>query len=340
MDDFIDINGRKIRLRPSESLEIDENGYFHRQPNAFTGHFGNKEHPIEKNRYILFWSPGCAWSNRTVIVIDLLGLSDTIKTEAVDWTDRPENLGWEFVHSPNHINPETGAQFLSELYYNTKENYTGRTTVPALIDYKTKTIVNNDFQTLTILLETEFQSLHQKFAPDLYPIQLRNAIDSLNNWLYHNVNDAIYRACFSKSPQAYYEGYNTFFCSLSTLDKRLSTQRFLLGDYITDSDIRLFTTLARLDVNYSRHIGPCPQLADYPHLWEYARDLYQVPAFKKHTHFQEFAAKQNSDKHGPIFRFNSYYDIVVPCTDFNKLWSEPITRDTLSSDPTNKFIIS
>lgn len=338
MADFTMINGRKIRFRPSELSEIDENGYFQRQPNMFTGHFGGEDHPIENNRYILFWSPGCAWSNRAVIAIDLLGLSQTIKTEAVDWTDRPENLGWEFVHSPHHINPETGAQFLSELYYHTKEDYTGRTTVPALVDYKTKTIVNNDFHTLTILLETEFKPMQKKAAPDLYPLHLKDDIDKLNIWLYKNVNDAIYRACFSRSPQAYHEGYNTFFSSLRTLNERLSAQRFLLGDYITDSDIRLFTTLVRLDVNYSRHLGPCPQIADFPHLWEYAKDLYQIPAFGKHTHFQTFAAKQDTDRQHLNFRFNSYYDMVVPNTDFHKLWSESTKRDTLSSDPENKFI--
>lgn len=340
MGDHVCVNGRKIRIRPAETSEVDEKGFFHRQENAFTGHFGNNSHPVEENRYILFWSKGCAWSNRTVIVIELLGLSKAIKTEDVDWTDLPENLGWEFVNSPNHINPETGARFLSELYYNTDENYSGRTTVPALVDYRTKTVVNNDFHTLTTILETEFRTLHRADAPNLYPLHLRADIDRLNGWLFHHVNDAIYRACFARSPEAYYEGYDTFFHSLSVLDRRLSSRRFLFGDHVTDSDIRLFTTLARLDINYSRHIGPCPKLEDYQNLWEYARDLYQIPAFYHNTFFQDFAATQTAEKKGPAFRFNPYYDMVVPRTDYDEIWKSPTTRAQLSKDPSHKFVLS
>ena len=109
---YVEVNGRKILLRPKVNFEIDENGYYRRQKNRFTEHFGTKLHPIEKDRYILFWSKGCAWSNRVVIVITLLGLEETIKTEVVDWSEN-EDLGWEFVNSPSHINAETGAQFLS-----------------------------------------------------------------------------------------------------------------------------------------------------------------------------------------------------------------------------------
>lgn len=339
MSDYLIINGRKIRLRPSESSEIDAQGYFHRQPNAFQGQFGHNAHPVEQNRYILFWSKGCNWSNRTVIVLELLGLDRVIKTEAVDWTDRKENLGWEFVNSPGHINPETGAQFLSELYDNTDAAYSGRTTVPALVDYTTGTVVNNDFHSLTVILETAFKPLHQSNAPDLYPSSFRDDIDRLNDWLFHNINDAIYRACFARSPEAYYEGYSTFFSGLDILNRRLETQRFLFGDYVTDSDVRLFATLVRLDVNYSRHIGPCPKLEDYENLWEYARDLYQIPAFGRNTHFEEFAAKQPANESASRFRYNSYYDMVVPETDFDVLWQASTSRTRLSQDPDHKFTL-
>ena len=128
--EYVDVNGRQIRVRPRETAqEIDEYGNFHRQPNRFTEGFGEGKNPVEKDRYILFWAKGCNWSNRAAIARELLGLEDAVKVEIVDWTDREENLGWEFVNSPDHINPETGAQFLSELYYNADEEYTGRTTV-------------------------------------------------------------------------------------------------------------------------------------------------------------------------------------------------------------------
>ena len=168
--EYVDVNGRQIRVRPRETAqEIDEYGNFHRQPNRFTEGFGEGKNPVEKDRYILFWAKGCNWSNRAAIARELLGLEDAVKVEIVDWTDREENLGWEFVNSPDHINPETGAQFLSELYYNADEEYTGRTTVPAFVDYKTKKVVNNDYHWLTNHLETAFRPFHKKGAPDLYP---------------------------------------------------------------------------------------------------------------------------------------------------------------------------
>lgn len=248
--EYVDVNGRQIRVRPRETAqEIDEYGNFHRQPNRFTEGFGEGKNPVEKDRYILFWAKGCNWSNRAAIARELLGLEDAVKVEIVDWTDREENLGWEFVNSPDHINPETGAQFLSELYYNADEEYTGRTTVPAFVDYKTKKVVNNDYHWLTNHLETAFRPFHKKGAPDLYPEELRPEIDKLNKWLFENVNNAVYRAQFAESLQAFADGYETFFAGLDAMEERLADKRFLFGDYVTDSDIRLYTTIARLDVD-------------------------------------------------------------------------------------------
>ena len=239
--EYVDVNGRQIRVRPRETAqEIDEYGNFHRQPNRFTEGFGEGKNPVEKDRYILFWAKGCNWSNRAAIARELLGLEDAVKVEIVDWTDREENLGWEFVNSPDHINPETGAQFLSELYYNADEEYTGRTTVPAFVDYKTKKVVNNDYHWLTNHLETAFRPFQKKGAPDLYPEELRPEIDKLNKWLFENVNNAVYRAQFAESLQAFADGYETFFAGLDAMEERLADKRFLFGDYVTDSDIRLY----------------------------------------------------------------------------------------------------
>lgn len=236
--EYVDVNGRQIRVRPRETAqEIDEYGNFHRQPNRFTEGFGEGKNPVEKDRYILFWAKGCNWSNRAAIARELLGLEDAVKVEIVDWTDREENLGWEFVNSPDHINPETGAQFLSELYYNADEEYTGRTTVPAFVDYKTKKVVNNDYHWLTNHLETAFRPFHKKGAPDLYPEELRPEIDKLNKWLFENVNNAVYRAQFAESLQAFADGYETFFAGLDAMEERLADKRFLFGDYVTDSDV-------------------------------------------------------------------------------------------------------
>ena len=227
--EYVDVNGRQIRVRPRETAqEIDEYGNFHRQPNRFTEGFGEGKNPVEKDRYILFWAKGCNWSNRAAIARELLGLEDAVKVEIVDWTDREENLGWEFVNSPDHINPETGAQFLSELYYNADEEYTGRTTVPAFVDYKTKKVVNNDYHWLTNHLETAFRPFHKKGAPDLYPEELRPEIDKLNKWLFENVNNAVYRAQFAESLQAFADGYETFFAGLDAMEERLADKKILI----------------------------------------------------------------------------------------------------------------
>ena len=337
--EYVDVKGRQIRVRPRETAqEIDEYGNFHRQPNRFTEGFGEGKNPVEKDRYILFWAKGCNWSNRAAIARELLGLEGAVKVEIVDWTDREENLGWEFVNSPDHINPETGAQFLSELYYNADEEYTGRTTVPAFVDYKTKKVVNNDYHWLTNHLETAFRPFHKKGAPDLYPEELRPEIDKLNKWLFENVNNAVYRAQFAESLQAFADGYETFFAGLDAMEERLADKRFLFGDYVTDSDIRLYTTIARLDVSYSRNIGPCKhRLVDYPNLWGYARDLYQIPAFRHNTYFKDFAASVDLNEADEEYWENTYYDIVVQETDWDTIWKTPTGRESLSKDPAHKF---
>ena len=334
--EYYEVNGRQIRVRPTESgQEIDEYGNFHRQPNHFTKGFGEGENPVEADRYILFWGKGCNWSNRASIARELLGLDKAIKVEIVDWGDYEKPLGWEFVNSPNHINKETGAQFLSELYYNADDDYEGRTTVPALVDYKEKKVVNNDYHHLTNHFETAFKPLHKKGAPDLYPEELREEIDKLNVWLFENVNNAVYRAQFAESLQAFKDGYETFFAGLEAMDKRLENQRFLFGDYITDSDIRLYTTLARFDYSYSRNIGPCVhRLVDYKNLWPYARDLYQIPAFRHNTYFKDFAASEDLTHAPEDYWENVYYDIVVQETDWDTIWScllytSPSPRDGL-----------
>ena len=201
-----------------------------------------------------------------------------------------------------------------------------------------KKVVNNDYHHLTNHFEIAFKPLHKKGAPDLYPEELREEIDKLNVWLFENVNNAVYRAQFAESLQAFKDGYETFFAGLEAMDKRLENQRFLFGDYITDSDIRLYTTLARFDYSYSRNIGPCVhRLVDYKNLWPYARDLYQIPAFRHNTYFKDFAASEDLTHAPEDYWENVYYDIVVQETDWDTIWSQPTGREALSKDPAHKW---
>ena len=337
--DYEVVNGRKIRVRPVETVsEVDENGYFVRQPNHFTEGFGEGKNPVEAGRYRLVWAKLCHWSNRASIVRELLGLDEAISVNMVDYAEHEKNLGWEFVYDKDNVDPVLDIQFLSEAYYKADDDYTGRTTVPALIDVKTGKVVNNDYHHLTNHFETAFKPLHKKGAPDLYPEELREEIDKLNVWLFENVNNAVYRAQFAESLQAFKDGYETFFAGLEAMDKRLENQRFLFGDYITDSDIRLYTTLARFDYSYSRNIGPCVhRLVDYKNLWPYARDLYQIPAFRHNTYFKDFAASEDLTHAPEDYWENVYYDIVVQETDWDTIWSQPTGREALSKDPAHKW---
>lgn len=333
--EYTTVNGRNIRIRPKETVsEIDENGYFVRQPNHFTKGFGAGENPVEKGRYRLIWAKLCHWSNRASIVRELLGL-EAVSVNMVDFTQLEENLGWEFVYDENHIDPELGIQFLSEAYYKADEEYTGRTTVPALIDITTGKVVNNDYHRLTNYFEVDFKPFHKKGAPDLYPEELRKEIDDLNFWLFDNVNNGVYKTAFARSPEAYWDAYHAFYAALDILDERLSKSRYLFGDYVTDSDVRLYVTLARLDIRYTRQLGHTKhRLIDYENLWPYARDLYQIPAFKNNTYFKDFANPKKSRDGKLMQTFNARFLDEI---NFDAYWGAPHNRARLSSDPGNKF---
>lgn len=144
---------------------------------------------------------------------------------------------------------------MSEAYYKADDDYTGRTTVPALIDVQTGKVVNNDYNRLTNYFEVNFREFHGENAPDLYPEELREEIDKLNIWLFHNVNNSVYKTAFARSKEAFWDAYNAFYAALDILEERLGHQRFLFGDYVTDSDVRLYVTLARLDIRYAFQLG-------------------------------------------------------------------------------------
>lgn len=334
--DYEIVNGRKIRVRPQETVsEVDENGYFHRQPNHFTEGFGEGKNPVEAGRYHLVWAKLCHWSNRASIVRELLGLQDAISVNLVGHARHEKNLGWEFVYDEGNVDPVLDIQFLSEAYYAADDDYTGRTTVPALIDRTTGKVVNNDYHRLTNYFEVEFRPFHKDGAPDLYPEELREEIDSLNEWLFHNVNNGVYKTAFARSKEAYWDAYNAFYAALDILEKRLETRRYLFGDYVTDSDVRLYVTLARLDIRYAHQLGHTKKrLIDYENLWGYARDLYQIPAFRNNTYFKDFANPNNKKKGKLMETFNARFLDEI---DFDAYWGAPHGRAHLSSDPGNKF---
>ena len=326
-----------VRASPREAdNEIDPKGAFVRQPNRFVQRFGTGPTDLkaETGRYRLIWAKGCNWSNRASIVRELLGLEQAIGVNIAGRQPRQVDLGWEFVSDPDNKDPVLGVQFLSEAYANADPAYTGRPTVPAVVDVVTKKVVNNDYHWLTNYFEVAFAPFHRADAPDLYPEPRRAEIDQFNGWLFHHVNNGVYKAMFAQSIGAYRDAYDTLYRSLELLDDRLSRQRFLFGDHVTDSDVRLYVTLVRLDVTYFRNLGPVKRpLVEFRHLWPYARDLWSIPAFRNNTYFRDFG-RGTGDRSGTFQDFNTRF---IDQIDFEGIWSEAPHREYLSLD-SNPFL--
>ncbi|WP_433356787.1 glutathione S-transferase family protein [Micromonospora saelicesensis] len=283
--------------RAQFSAETSGGGAFVRQPNRFTGRVtadstsppggGPDEQdrwPLEAGRYRLIWCRACPWAHRARIVRGLLGLDDAISLGTVD--PIRDERGWAFALDPDGFDPVLGVSFLSEAYLATDQDYTGRVTVPALVDTLTGRVVTNDYPQLTLDFSTEWRSLHRAGAPDLYPVELRPEMDALMAEIHTDVNNGVYRCGFATSQQAYDEAFRALFARLDALSERLDGQRYLMGDAITEADVRLFTTLVRFDAAYHGHFK-CNRnkLTEMPVLWAYARDLFQTPGFGETVDF-------------------------------------------------------
>ena len=239
--------------------------------------------------------------------------------------------GHGFADQPEHKDPICGVYFLSQFYKNADPEFTGRATTPTFVDVKNKTAVNNDYHRLTNYIEVQFRKFQPVDAPDLYPVKYRKEIDEFNDWLFPTVNNGHYRMAFCQTWEAYEEAYNDFFDSVEKLDERLKTNRFLFGDYITDSDIRLYVTLVRWETSYYHNVGPMKKrITEYPNLWGYVKELFSLPVFRKYTFF-EFP---KNDTKGI---FASYPKRIAAQVPYDELWKTDGTRKALSNDPENVF---
>jgi len=269
--------------------ETDARGAFVRQPNAFRHRItadGSSSYLAEPGRYHLYVSLACPWAHRSIIVRKLLGLDNVVTMSVVD--PIRDERGWAFresadgTHAPD---PVHGFNFLSEAYLATDPAFQGRWTVPAVWDRQTDRIVTNDYPVLSTDLATQFRAFASSDL-DLYPPELRHDIDSLNRFVFENVNNGVYRAGFAANQAAYEEAFDALFAALDGLEERLGASRYLMGTHLTEADIRLFTTLVRFDAVYYVHFKcNLRRLSDYPNLWAYARDLYQMPGFGETVNF-------------------------------------------------------
>lgn len=227
-------------------------------------------YPAEAGRYRLIVGLGCPWAHRTLVVRALKRLEDIISVGIV--APSPEAGGWIFEQ------PEEGCHTLKELYEKAQPGYTGRSTVPVLWDTQQKAIVNNESAEIIVILNQAFNQLAKRADLDLYPEQQRTGIDRWNEKIYHTVNNGVYRCGFAQTQVAYEKACQDLFTTLDEIDAALETRRYLCGNAVTLTDIRLFTTLFRFDtVYYGLFKCNRRRIQDYKNLSGYLRDLYQLP---------------------------------------------------------------
>ena len=237
---------------------------------------GQDDFPAESGRYHLYVSYACPWAHRTLIYRMLKGLEDVISVSVVHPLMPRES--WVFGEypgaTPDHVH---GLDKLSQLYELVAPGYDGLVSVPVLYDKHRSAIVNNESSEIIRMLNSAFD-VWGRSDLDFYPKSLRTEIDAINALVYENVNNGVYRAGFATTQAAYEDAYNRLFSTLDELEARLSRQRYLVGKRLTEADWRLFPTLVRFDAVYYTHFK-CNRhrLSDYPNLWDYTRDLYQLP---------------------------------------------------------------
>jgi glutathionyl-hydroquinone reductase len=230
----------------------------------------------ESGRYHLYVSLACPWAHRTLIFRSLKKLEPVISVSITE--PLYGKTGWEFgtvAHGTQ--DSANGKSTLAEIYLMADPQYTGRVSVPVLWDKQRRTMVNNESSEIIRMLNAAFDAFTDVRA-DYYPAALRSEIYAVNELIYPNINNGVYRAGFATSQEAYEEAATTIFETLDKIEERLSRQRYLVGGQITEADWRLFTTLVRFDsVYYSHFKCNLRRIADYPNLWNYTRELYQIP---------------------------------------------------------------
>jgi putative glutathione S-transferase len=287
---------------------------------------GSEGWPVAAGRYRLVVARACPWANRAIIVRRLLGLEDALSMGVCGPTH--DERSWTFDLDPGGVDPVLGIPRIQDAYFARVPGYERGITVPCIVDVPSGAVVTNDFARLTLDLSTEWSALHREGAPQLYPAHLRREIDEVAELVYRDVNNGVYRAGFAGTQQSYDDAYDTLFARLDWLSDRLAGQRFLVGDTITEADVRLFTTLARFDAVYHGHFK-CnrEKLSEMAVLWAYARDLFQTPGFGDTTDFAHIK------EHYYLVHRDINPTGVVPRGPALAGWAEPHGRKALGGRP-------
>lgn len=280
------------------------------------GPTGDAGFRAEPGRYHLYVSLACPWAHRTLIVRALKGLQDQISFDVV----HPLMLehGWTFdsdfsAATGDRVNQK---QFMHQIYTLCESDYTGRVTVPVLWDKQNQTIVSNESSEIIRMLNTGFNEIGATDL-DLCPQSLQSEIDHWNQFIYEPVNNGVYKAGFATTQAAYDEAVVNLFEHLDRLEERLTSRRYLVGEQLTDTDIRLFTTLIRFDPVYVQHFK-CDRrrIAEYPALANYLRDIYQLPGVAEtcdldHIRHHYYRSHPTINPHG-IISYGPEFDLMAP----------------------------
>ncbi len=278
--------------------QINDSGEFVRKATTFRDWVradGSSPYPAEAGRYHLYVSYACPWAHRTLITRALKGLENVISFDVVDHLLGSE--GWTFRKQLDGATGDSvhGFDLLRQVYTKSAPDFDGTVTVPVLYDKQTGRIVNNESAEIIRMLNSEFQQLAGNPELDLYPEDLREQIDALNDWIYPKINNGVYRAGFAQKQAAYSAAVKSVFEGLEEVERILSESRYLCGDRFTEADVRLVTTLMRFDPVYLTHFRcNIRRLVEFPGTWAYTREIYQMPgvaetvnlAHIKHHYFE------------------------------------------------------
>jgi putative glutathione S-transferase len=287
---------------------------------------GRDGYPVEPGRYRLVVARACPWANRSAIVRRLLGLEDVLSMGVCGPTH--DERSWTFDLDPDGRDPVLGIERLQEAFLARDPDYPLGITVPAIVDIPSGQVVTNDFAQITLDLSTEWRAHHRPGAPDLYPERHRAEIDEINAAVFADVNNAVYEAGFARGQEPYERAYRRLFARVDALSERLADRRYLVGDTITEADIRLFTTLARFDAVYHGHFK-CNRnkLTEMPVLWAYARDLFQTPGFGDTIDFAQIK------EHYYVVHRDVNPSGIVPAGPDTSGWTTPHHREQLGGRP-------
>jgi putative glutathione S-transferase len=308
---------------------VSAGGEFKRDSNYITTRItadGADGYPVEAGRYRLVVARACPWANRAIIVRRLLGLEGAISMGICGPTH--DVRSWTFDLDPGGVDPVLGIPRIQDAYLKRFPDYPRGITVPAVVDVPTGQVVTNDYAQITLDFSTQWRDFHREGAPQLYPEALRAEIDEVAGLVFKDVNNGVYRCGFAGSQEAYERAYLRLFDRLDWLEERLAGQRFLVGDTITEADVRLFTTLVRFDPVYH---GPFKcnrqKLTEFLVLWAYARDLFQTPGFGDTIDFGQIK------QHYYVVHQDLNPTQIVPLGPDLANWQTPHGREELGGRP-------